>query len=47
MKWGEIAGELGKMQSKKEIISKHDLKTKDGTWLSVIYNRMKKKFEKD
>lgn len=47
LKWSDIAIELGKMQSKKEIISKHDLKTKDGTWLSVIYNRMKKKFEKD
>lgn len=47
MKWANVAVKLGEYQKRGEIISKHDLKSKDGTWLSVNYNRMKKKFEKD
>ena len=43
--WLEVAKKLGEMQEKGELTSKHELKTKDGNWLSVIYGRLKKKFE--
>lgn len=46
MIWTKVAEKLGEMQSKGELISKHKLKDKDGNWMSTIYGRFKKKFDK-
>lgn len=44
--WIEVGKELGELQSKNELIYKHNLASKDGNWLASIFARLKKKFEK-